>query len=91
MYIRKKHEPRECIICGSVFIPIRSNQTICKDPGCKRALHNIRQNEWRKQNYNTPDVSEPQKLKEDTIVAIGYADRQIKNTLSKVPKIDTTL
>ena len=91
MYKPKKHDPKECIICGSVFVPRRSNQMTCGSSKCKRARQNVRQNEWRKQNYNTPDVSEPQKLKEDTIVAIGYADRQIKNTLSKVPKIDTTL
>lgn len=91
MYIRKKQEPKECIICGSVYMPRRSNQQTCGDPECKRALQNIRQNEWRKQNYNTPDTSEAQKLKKDTIVAIGYADRQIQNTLSKVPKIDTNI
>lgn len=63
----------------------------CGSPECKRARQNIKQNEWRKQNYNSPDLSEPQTQREDTIVAIGYADRQIKDTLSKVPKIDTTL
>lgn len=91
MYKRKNHEPRECIICGSVYIPRRENQMTCGAPACKRARQNIRQNEWRKQNYNSPDLSEPQTQKEDTIVAIGYADRQIQNTLSKVPKIDTNI
>ena len=81
MYTSKKQEPKECIICGSVFTPRRSNQQTCGDPECKKALQNIRQNEWRKKNYNMPDISEaPQKQKEDTIVAIGYADRQIKST-----------
>ena len=92
MYKRKKHEPRKCEICGSAYTPVRSNQKTCGNPKCKKELSRIRNNNWHKQNY----ISENEKSgshtsKEDTIVAIGYAERQIQKTLSMVSKIDTTI
>ena len=91
MYKRKSYEPRECVICGAVYIPRRSNQKVCGDPECKRALTSIRNKEWQHNNHIKPKEPEPQAKKEDTIIAIGYAERQIEKTLSMVPKIDTEL
>ena len=87
----KSYEPRECPICGVKFVPRRFDQVSCGAPDCKRRWKNrdmVERNAIRRREKRT---SEPRKRKKDTIVAIGYADRQMAATLAKVPKIDTTL
>lgn len=105
--IKKKHrDPRACVICGSVFVPKRIDIKTCGNPECKKKLQRERQLKWYKENYtrmmenrrnNTKRIreeykaEEPHKPKPDTIVAIGYADRQKAKTLAMAGKVKTEL
>lgn len=95
-----KYEPRACEICGRMYKPSRINQRTCASPECTRERKRIcaskKQNEGtykaRKRDYmrrlRTP---EPYVPKPDTIIAIGYADRQKAKTLAMVGKVNTEL
>lgn len=101
----KEYEPRRCIICGKDYIPKRSDQRCCLDPKCLRERQRINQKEYRERNYGKVLESNRKALakrraekrmkeapiKEDTIVAIGYADRQREQTLRMVGKVRTEL
>lgn len=100
-----KHEPRCCEICGKEYIPRRSDQRTCGDPECKKARQRLNFIEYRKANYTRVLESNRKAMakkraekylaenppKEDTIVAIGYADRQREATLAMVGKVKVTL
>ena len=91
-----KHEPRACEICGRMYIPRRCDQRTCASVECVRerkrlyAIKKLNEGAYRarKREYmiqrRTP---EPYKPKEDTIVAIGYAERQMAKTLEMVGKV----
>lgn len=102
MYQRKQFEKRSCVVCGTVFQPIRENVKTCSNPECKRKMKLERQKVWYKENYTrileekrknkvNDNLDEPHRIKPDTIVAIGYADRQRKQTLEMVGKVKTEL
>ena len=95
-----KHEPRACEICGRMYVPKRFDQRTCASVECVRErkrlysakeLHDgeyvARKREYMRQR-RTP---EPHKPKEDTIVAIGYADRQMAASLALAGKVNTEL
>ena len=93
--MKKDYQPKECPICGMTFIPKRFNQVTCGADKCKykwkhrnSAKRNAMRNRARKDGYRHGERHTP---KPDTIVAIGYAERQRAKTLSMVGKIDTTL
>ena len=101
----KKHEPKRCIICGREYIPKRSNQRCCLDPECMKERQRLNYIEYRRKNYgrvleNNRRAMEKRRAerylaehppKEDTIVAIGYADRQRAETLRMVGRIKVEL
>lgn len=91
-----------CVICGRAFVPARGNQVTCNAPSCKRERHRRQSLKWRDENrdavresnraYMQRKREEPTiKPKPDTIVAIGYADRQREQTLQMVGKVKVTL
>lgn len=100
-----KHEPRICIICGKEYIPRRSDQRTCASEECKKARQRLNWNEYRKNHYESVLANnrrymakrreerkwEANPPKPDTIVAIGYADRQREATLKMVGKVKTEL
>ena len=99
-----KIEPKFCNICGKEYMPIRSDQRCCGSPECTRERQRISQREYRQRNYarvlennrrTRKERQDRQKWKEDgatdTIVAIGYADRQRAATLKMVGKVKTEL
>lgn len=101
-----KYPPRQCAVCGKEFKPYRMNVKTCDNPECKKAAKKQRQREWYAKNYMSARaqkreymrrVREEQKLPEahvpkpDTIVAIGYADRQREQTLQMVGKVKVEL
>ena len=104
---RKNYEDRECVICGEIFTPMRVNVRTCKNPECKRKWKLKQQRDWYQENYSSAlesrreyvrrvkeeeiEISKPHVRKEDTIVAIGYADRQMEQTLKMVGKVRTEL
>ena len=106
MHKKKNYEPRACVVCGTMFQPIRFNVITCSNPECKRKVQLERQKAWYKANYTrvmeenrkqkeeikaSEKLDEPHKPKPDTIVAIGYADRQRKQTLEMVGKVKVEL
>ena len=99
-------EPRKCCICGETFIPSRANVRACDNPECKKEAKKERQREWYAKNYLSAreqkrnymrKVREEERLpgphvrKPDTIVAIGYAERQIARSLELAGKVKTEL
>ena len=101
----KDYEPRRCIICGVEYIPRRSDQRTCGSQECKKARQRLNYLEYRKENYaavlesNRKSMAKKRKEREmekhppkpDTIVAIGYADRQRAETLALAGKVNTEL
>ena len=101
----KDYEPRLCIICGVEYIPRRSDQRTCGCAECMKERQKLNYREYRKTHYaalletNRRSMAKKRKEREmekhppkkDTIVAIGYADRQREQTLAMVGKIKVTL
>ena len=96
-----KYEPRPCEICGAMFKPGRIDQRTCGSPECKHERLRRTQSKWREKNYahvieaNRRAMAKKRKGEEppkpDTIVAIGYAERQMAATLAKAGKVRTEL
>ena len=101
----KDHEPRICEICGKEYIPRRSDQRCCLAPNCTKERQRLNRIEYRQRNYgrvleNNRRAMEKRRAKrylvehppkEDTLVAIGYADRQREQTLRMAGKVRTEL
>lgn len=98
----KDYGPRICIICGKEYIPRRSDQRTCGCPECKRKRQRLNQYDYRKKNYAKVLENNKRLMKErreakrrkpkvDTIVAVGYAERQIADSLAKAGKVNTEL
>ena len=98
-----KHEPKICEICGKEYIPKRSDQRCCLSPECTRERQRLNQTEYRKRNYERVLANNRRSMqrkrekrqaeteKRDTIVAIGYADRQRAETLQMVGRVKVEL
>ena len=101
----KNYEPRLCEICGKEYIPRRSDQRTCLGENCMKERQRLNRIEYRRKNYASVLESNRKSMakkraekylaehppKEDTIVAIGYADRQREKTLAMVGKIKVEL
>ena len=101
----KNYEPRCCIICGKEYVPIRMDQRTCASPECKKARQRLNFIEYRKKNYaavlenNRRSMAKRRQKREqeehppkpDTIIAIGYAERQREATLKMAGKVNTEL
>ena len=95
-----RYEPRACEICGRMYKPSRIDQRTCASIECTRerkrlyAACKLKENAYRanKRDYikrkREPEIHEP---KPDTIIAIGYAERQIAASLEKAGKVKTEL
>ena len=95
-----KYEPRVCEICGRMYTPGRIDQRTCASAERvrerKRLCASKKQGEGvykaRKREYmRRKRTPEPHKPKPDTIVAIGYADRQRHQTLNMVGRVKPEL
>ena len=97
----KMMEPRQCRVCGKMFMPTHSNNQLCSAE-CKRIRRKMTQDAWL--DRNRAKKNELNKLhmrkvrgpitdgsKTDAIIGEGYAERQIASTLAKVEPIKTTL
>lgn len=95
-----KYEPRVCEICGRLYKPSRKDQRTCASEECtreRRRIYALKLNgegvyKARKREYMRRKRSpEEYKPKPDTIVAIGYADRQRAETLRMAGRVDPHL
>ena len=101
----KDYEPRRCIICGVEYLPRRSDQRTCGCAECMKERQKLNYREYRKTHYaallenNRRSMAKKRKEREmekhppkkDTIVAIGYAERQREATLKLAGKVNTEL
>lgn len=101
----EKYGPRVCEICGKPYIPGRKDQRTCASAECKKARQRLNYLAYRKKNYaavlenNRRSMAkrreerkrEENPPKPDTIVAVGYAERQMAATLEMAGKVNTKL
>ena len=101
----KDYEARRCIICGKEYIPRRSDQRTCGSQECMKARQRLNYLEYRKTHYaallesNRKSMAKKRREREmekhppkkDTIVAIGYAERQREATLRMAGRVNTEL
>ena len=96
----EKYEPRVCEICGRTYKPSRKDQRTCASVECVRERKRIYaakkklDGEYvaRKREYDRKRRSQKTfEPKKDTIVAIGYADRQMQKSLLMAGKVRTEL
>ena len=93
------YEPRACLICGKVFVPKRKNEILCSDPACKKERHRQKIEAYKpmhnaarkRQREEARMLKKNRKPKPDTIVAIGYAERQKAETLKMAGRVDPHL
>ena len=89
---------KKCVICGEPFIARTKKQEVCYKAECRREIQRIRQREYRRNHF--AEVRERKRerrhkkqhpelytTKPDNIVAIGYAERQMAQTLEMVGKV----
>lgn len=89
----------KCRICGKVFYAKNKRQVLCSEE-CR----GVAQREWTRQyrQRHKAVVNERQRLKRrrlktetskkpDTLVAVGYAERQKAKSLEKAGKVNTEL
>ena len=86
--MKKDYQPKECPICGTTFIPRRFDQVSCGAKECKyKWKHRNAADRNRKRRRRRKEEFEPYQWKGDTIVAIGYAERQMAETLKMAGKV----
>ena len=99
-YTKVNYEDRICVICGARFTPGRKTQVTCANEECKRKRRKGQRANWYKENFTRVAQAKREErekarieaaTKPDTIVAIGYAERQIAASLEKAGKIRTEL
>lgn len=90
----------KCEICGAEFAPRNSRQKTCGSLPCRKEYHRKYDKEYRRKyrerinEVNKRYMREHRLIREpkpDTIVAIGYAERQMAKTLESVGKVRTEL
>ena len=88
---------KQCVICGAMFVPQHGNSRQC--PECVEALQKGK-GRGLPRDYDAPSDLETyeRRIRErymeryrDSIVAIGYAERQREATLKMVGKVRTEL
>ena len=88
---------RECELCGEEFKCTHGRQHIC--PECREVVYRNKNRKLPRQYGNPTNVEKYEREMmeryaarfKDTIVAIGYADRQRAQTLEMVGKVRTEL
>ena len=95
--VEKEFYEKVCSVCGAHFIAEHGNKRIC--PECVEVLHGNKGRHLPRQ-YEAPvdleqyeaDVrSRYMERYKDTIIAIGYAERQRAQTLKMVGKVKVDL
>lgn len=95
--VEKEFYEKVCYICGVKFIAEHGNKRIC--PECYEVLHGNKGRHLPRQ-YETPEDLEQYEAGvrkrymsryKDTIIAIGYADRQREATLKLAGRVKTEL
>ena len=92
-------EQKKCEICGELYTPRNKRQKTCGSPACKRALYKQTQKLYEithlkrnSERYKKIRIEAARKAKRhDSIVAEGYAERQIADSLRLAGRINTEL
>ena len=87
-----RYEPKKCEICGRMYKPGKKDQRTCASKECIHEMRRLNALRWQREHYAAKRESRKKReVKKDTIVAIGYADRQREKTLAMVGKVKVTL
>lgn len=86
-----------CAMCGAKFIAKRKGALFCSKE-CRYKHHKVYNLEWYhshkgkvNERQNERRAEKRRKVKPDTIVAVGYAERQMADSLAKAGKVRTEL
>ena len=86
-----------CAICGAKFIAGRKGALFCSKE-CRYQYQKVYNREWYhmhkkavNERQNERRAEKRRCAKPDTIIAIGYAERQIANTLKMAGRVSTEL
>ena len=87
-----RYEPKECEICGCMYKPGRKGQRTCGAPECVHEMRRLNAIRWSKEHRAAKKEARlKREVKPDTIVAIGYAERQMADSLAKAGKVKVEL
>ena len=87
-----RYEPRECEICGRMYKPGKKDQRTCASKECVHEMRRRNALRWQREHYAAKKESRKKReVKADNIVAIGYAERQMADSLRKAGKVRTEL
>lgn len=94
---KRNCEPRPCRFCGEIFTPTHGNRKLCDD--CRIRFGRHQGLEWaitydgpaNNEEYEKRLAKQNREKYRDTIVAIGYADRQREATLKLAGRVDPHL
>lgn len=95
--VEKEFYEKVCAVCGTPFIAKHGNKRIC--PECVEVLYENKGRHLPRQYEAPADLEQYEadvrkrymERYKDTIIAIGYAERQREATLRLVGKINTEL
>ena len=88
---------KQCPVCGAEFAPENNYKRMCADcsnaitHGKGRKLPRTYDNPYDIESYESKLRARYMEQYHDTIVAIGYADRQMAETLQMAGKVRTEL
>lgn len=87
-----KYEPRACEICGRMYKPGKIDQRTCASKECIHEMRKQNALRWKREHYAAVQENRKKReAKKDTIVAIGYAERQMAASLARAGKVKTEL
>ena len=93
------YKEKTCVICGKPFQPKTAGQKTCSAE-CSKLRHNEMSRKYHREHLSIEreqkrrwmeEQRHPERKKGDTIVAIGYAERQIEASLRKAGRVNTEL
>ena len=95
--VEKEFYEKVCSVCGAHFIAKHGNKRIC--PECVEVLHGNKGRHLPRQyeapvdleQYEAGVRSRYMERYKDTIIAIGYAERQMADSLRKAGKVKVEL
>ena len=95
--MNQKYYEKVCSVCGAHFIAEHGNKRIC--PECVEALHGNKGRHLPRQYEAPADLEQYEagvrrrymERYKDTIIAIGYAERQMAETLKMAGKVKVEL
>lgn len=100
----KNYEPRKCEFCGKEYIPRSKRQRTCGSAECQHKRQRMNWKDYQMRHYGEilegnrrcmarkrAEQRAAEAAKRDTIIAIGYAERQMAKSLEMAGKVKVDL